>query len=94
MHVIEDDGGALGHSITALTLALLDAEIEMKDVMVGISIGFLDDKVVIDPTMEESLKLQASLDVFYLPSRKEFSQVLATGSMSGSALSKVLYLLI
>lgn len=53
--VLEDGGGTLAASITAVGLALADAKIELYDTLVGASVGVNGDTMLVDPSAEETL---------------------------------------
>jgi len=48
VQVLQEDGGALAASITAASLALINAGIPMRDFVVGCSAGFVDNTPILD----------------------------------------------
>lgn len=44
--VLENDGSCLGHAITCASLALMNAGIEMTDIVVGSSVGLFPSNVL------------------------------------------------
>jgi len=53
--VLEDGGGTLAASITAVGLALCDAQIEMYDNMIGASVSVSSDSILVDPSLHEAV---------------------------------------
>jgi len=51
--VLADDGGRLESCINAGTLALVDAGVSMKDLVVGCCAGYVDDQAILDLTASE-----------------------------------------
>lgn len=50
--VLEEDGrmATIGNAVTSISLGLMDAGVEMKDSIIGVSCGFHDDKIIMDCT--------------------------------------------
>eukprot|EP00760_Papus_ankaliazontas_P034245 PhM_4_TR7067/c0_g2_i1/m.35620/K11600/RRP41, EXOSC4, SKI6; exosome complex component RRP41 len=54
VQVLQDEGGVDAAVINAVSLALLDAHIPMKDVVVAAHVAVLNEHVLVDPTRVES----------------------------------------
>lgn len=84
--VLENDGSALAHAITCASLALVDAGIEMYDLVLGCSLRQDGAAYLLDPTCseengDESTQNQGSLTVALLPTLNQISGLLSTGEM-------------
>ncbi|KAI9206875.1 ribosomal protein S5 domain 2-type protein [Polychytrium aggregatum] len=87
VYVIESDGTAscLAAAITCASLALADAGIEIKDLVVASSAGFFGEQIVLDcSTKEESLQT-GSLTLSFMPSLNEVTHVLQSGEVAPEA---------
>ncbi|GAM18166.1 hypothetical protein SAMD00019534_013410 [Acytostelium subglobosum LB1] len=83
--VLNDDGAVLEAAITAASMALADAGVEMYDMVASCSSVCLGDKVLLDPThKEESLAQAGHVLVSKMPSLNEITQLLQTGELSYS----------
>jgi len=84
--VLEDDGSALSAALTAASLALINAGIELFDIVIGASCRQVDDITLVDPTFdEENYRLNTksfndfSLTIGYMPSLHQVSGLLVSG---------------
>lgn len=68
IEVLQADGGTRCASITAASLALADAGIPMRDLVVACAAGKVDDQVVLDLMDEEDKLGVADVPVAYMPS--------------------------
>lgn len=91
VQVIEDDGGVLPLALTAASVALANANIEIKDLVVGTTIRFFDaDDLLVDPSGEEEhghhSKFQggAGFHMAVLPSLSQISYLKQTGRIEQS----------
>lgn len=64
--VLEDAGGAAAAAVTAASLALADAGIEMADLVCGCGVAVVGGQLLIDPSAEEEATASASVVVSYL----------------------------
>lgn len=103
--VIEDDGSALSAAITASSLAMADAGIEMYDLVAACSsakvtnlisqmenIDVNNDEninIILDPTYREEKYSLANLTLAYSVSSSTVTQVLQSGYISLSHISEV-----
>lgn len=70
--VLQNDGSYKSSSINAVTLALINAGILIKDTIIGISIGLIDDKYIVDLCYDEEKLKCPIMNCAYLPSFKKF----------------------
>ncbi|EEC48428.1 predicted protein, partial [Phaeodactylum tricornutum CCAP 1055/1] len=69
--VLQDDGSILPACITAATLALADASVEMYDVVAASTVAVCDGLLVADPTLREVSAADAVMTLAILPNWKE-----------------------
>ncbi|ELR23015.1 3' exoribonuclease family, domain 1 domain containing protein [Acanthamoeba castellanii str. Neff] len=79
--VLEESGGMVGAAITAASLALADAGIEMYDLVASCSVGVVDSHILLDPSIAEEKAAQSNLMVAIMPSANEITQMLQTGEI-------------
>jgi exosome complex component MTR3 len=80
--VLEDGGGALAAAVTAASLALGDAGIEMCDVSSGCAVAVVGGRLVLDPcAAEEGAAGSSTVAVAYMPTVGRVTSVLQTGEM-------------
>ncbi|KDO24052.1 hypothetical protein SPRG_10840 [Saprolegnia parasitica CBS 223.65] len=78
--VLESDGGDLGAAITCASLALVDAGVEMIDVVTACSAGHTADAtVLLDPTTKET---GGHVMVAFMPARGQITHVMQKGGMT------------
>ncbi|KAJ3369223.1 hypothetical protein GGF31_005505 [Allomyces arbusculus] len=84
--VLEDDGtlAAVAAGVSAASLALADAGIEMYDLVAACTAGFVDDMVVMDLTATEEKLRKGSMLLAYMSSLNQVSQVIQTGSVGAT----------
>ncbi len=68
VEVLQADGGTRCASITAAALAIADAGVPMRDLVVGCAAGKIDDTVVLDLYDAEDKLGAADVPVAYMPS--------------------------
>lgn len=68
IEVINADGGTRTASVTAASLALADAGIPMRDLVVGVAVGKVDGVVVLDIDEVEDMYGEADMPVAVAPS--------------------------
>ena len=67
VEVLQADGGSRCAGITAASLALADAGINMRDIVAACAAGKVDDKIVLDINDTEDKEGGADMPVAYLP---------------------------
>mmetsp|Transcript_33293 Transcript_33293/g.34594 ORF Transcript_33293/g.34594 Transcript_33293/m.34594 type:complete len:266 (-) Transcript_33293:84-881(-) len=70
--VLQNDGSYKTIAITAITLALINAGIYIKDTAVGVTVGLHQDKYLVDLTKEEERAKLPVINTCYLPNFKKF----------------------
>ncbi len=82
IEVLQADAGTRVAGITAASLALADAGIPMKDLVVGCAAGKIEGHVVLDLCKEEDNYGEADLPVAVLPRTKEIVLLQMDGHMT------------
>jgi len=67
MYVLQADGGTRCACVNAATLALMDAGIAMKDMVVACAAGYIDDTAVCDLNYVEDSSGSVDVPIAYLP---------------------------
>lgn len=88
IEVLQADGGTRCASITAASLALADAGIPMRDLVVACAAGKVDDQVVLDLMDEEDKLGVADVPVAYMPSLNAITLLQMDGILSPEELEK------
>jgi len=90
--VLENDGSVLAAALTAASLALANASIQMFDLTIGASIKRVKDDRLTDPTLsEETTQDQdksSCLTIGFQPSSEQLACVLHEGCIERSTMSK------
>ena len=73
IEIFQSDGGTRTAAAIAITSALADAGIPMRDLTGGIASGLYDDKVVLDLNGHEDMKGTGDMPILYSPSIDEIS---------------------
>lgn len=79
--VLEDDGGAFAAVITAASLALADAGIELLDLTSGCAAAIVDGSLVLDPNAREEATASGTVLVSYMATSGKVTDVIQTGEM-------------
>lgn len=67
VEVLQSDGGSRCASITAVSAALADSGISMKDLIVGCAVGKIDGQIVLDLNDLEDKEGEGDMPVAYMP---------------------------
>jgi len=67
VEVLQSDGGSRCASITAVSAALADSGISMRDLIVGCAVGKADDQIILDLSDKEDKEGQGDIPVAYMP---------------------------
>jgi exosome complex component RRP41 len=94
IEVIEAEGGTRCAGITAAAVALADAGIPMKDIVVGCAAGKVDDKIVLDLSEVEDKEGQADVPVAIMPRTNEVTLLQSDGDLSSDEFKEALELAI
>eukprot|EP01139_Manchomonas_bermudensis_P002618 Amastigsp_a5222_11.p1 type:complete len:263 gc:universal Amastigsp_a5222_11:84-872(+) len=86
------DTAAIAAAASCASLALLEAGIEMYDVVGCCAVSAVGDVLVVDPTAEEQRRQTGSVIAALLPELDQISQVVQTGRMAAGAVADALAL--
>lgn len=88
IEVLQADAGTRIAGLTAASVALVDAGIPMKDMVVGCASGKIDGKVVLDLNKEEDNFGQADLPMAIIPRTQEIVLLQMDGDMTRDELEE------
>lgn len=94
IEIIEAEGGTRCAGITAASVALADAGIPMKDMVVGCAAGKVDDEIVLDLSEKEDKEGQADVPIAIMPRTGEVTLLQSDGNLSEDEFEKALDLAI
>ena len=94
IEIIEAEGGTRCAGITAASVALADAGIPMKDMVVGCAAGKVDGKIVLDLSEKEDKEGQADVPVAIMPRTGEVTLLQSDGNLTEEEFDKALSLAI
>jgi len=92
LQVIQEDGGALSASITAASLALINAGIPMKDFVVACSAGFVENTPILDLNYFERSTQTPDLHVAMYPKSGKIATMHMVNKLAVKHLAEVLNL--
>jgi len=92
IEVLQSDGGTRCAGITATSLALADAGIPLRDLIVACAAGKIEGQIVLDLNDLEDQKGQADLPVAISPRTGEITLLQMDGIMSGEEYGRALNL--
>jgi len=82
--VMEAGGGELAAAITAASMALADAGVEMHDLVAACSVARCGNQLLLDPTSPEATSADASALVALMPAHTKVTQLSLTGTWDGA----------
>src|SRR6266487_3019964 len=82
IEVLQADGGSRCAGITAASVALADAGINMRDMVSACAAGKVDDKIVIDINDTEDKEGKADMPVAYMPNLKKITLLQLDGILN------------
>jgi len=82
IEIIQADGSTRVTGINAASLALADAGVPMRDLVVGLSGGKLDDTIIIDLCGKEDNYSVADIPIAFLPRKNEITLLQMDGQMN------------
>lgn len=94
IEVIEAEGGTRCAGITAASVALADAGIPMKDMVVACAAGKSDDKVILDLSEVEDKEGQADVPIAIMPRTGEMTLLQMDGNLTEEEFGQALDLAI
>jgi len=90
IEVLEAEGGTRCAGITAASVALADAGVPMKDMVVACAAGKVNDEVVLDLSEAEDKDGQADVPVAILPRSGEITLLQSDGNLTPDEFEKAL----
>jgi exosome complex component RRP41 len=90
--ILQANAGTRTAGINAASLALADAGIQMRDLVVSIAAGKIGSKYFIDLTGEEEDLAECDLPIAYMPREKKFTLLQMDGDISKDDMKNILKL--
>jgi exosome complex component RRP41 len=90
IEVLQADGSTRVTGINAASLALADAGVPMKDLVVALSGGKINDTIIIDLCGKEDNYSSADVPIAFLPRKKEITLLQMDGQLVPEELKKIL----
>lgn len=90
IEILQADGGTRSAGITGVSLALADAGVPMRDLVVACAAGKVDGQVVVDLCDEEDKLGEADLPVAMIPSSNAITLIQMDGDLSPDEFEKAL----
>ncbi len=90
IEVLQADGGSRCAGITAASVALADAGVNMRDMVAACAAGKVDDNIVLDIDDAEDKEGQADMPIAYLPNLRQVSLMQVDGILSEDEYRKCL----
>jgi len=90
IEILQADGSTRVTGINAASLALADAGVPMKDLVVALSGGKIDGKIIIDLCGKEDNYSEADIPVAFLPRKKEFTLMQMDGRLTPKEVKDIL----
>ncbi|KAJ0398762.1 hypothetical protein P43SY_009830 [Pythium insidiosum] len=86
--VLESDGGELAAAINCASLALVDAAVEMYDVVTAASAAVVDSRVVLDPCHAEEARGDGKVVLAFMPTLGRLTHTLQSGKLQHAQLQE------
>ncbi|TMW69577.1 hypothetical protein Poli38472_001733 [Pythium oligandrum] len=86
--VLESDGSDLAAAINCASLALIDAAVEMYDIVTAASAGIVDSQIVLDPCHEEEVHGEGNVVMAYMPSVGQLTHMVQSGKIQHGQLQE------
>ena len=90
IEVLQSDGGSRCAAITASSLALADAGIPLKDLVVACAVGKIDGKLAVDLSDVEDKLGEADMPIAYIPALRKISLIQMDGIFTEEEFFKAL----
>jgi exosome complex component RRP41 len=90
IEILQADGSTRVAGINAASLALADAGVPMKDLVVALSGGKIDDTLVIDLCGKEDNYGKADIPIVFLPRKKELTLLQMDGQLTPQEVKDIL----
>jgi len=82
IEILQSDGGSRCAGISAASVALADAGVNMRDLVAACAAGKVSDTIVLDINDEEDKEGQADMPIAYLPNLKQVTLMQVDGVLS------------
>jgi exosome complex component MTR3 len=82
--VLESGGSDTSALITAASMALADAHIELFDIVTACDVGLLKGRLLLDPSGQEAARQAGGLLLAMMPARNEVTQMRLEGDFSAA----------
>jgi exosome complex component RRP41 len=92
IEILQSAGGTRCAGITAASLALADAGVPLRDLVVGCAAGKVNDQIVLDLSEPEDQEGEADVPIAILPRTREICLLQMDGSLSEEEFEKTLKL--
>ena len=89
VEILQADGSTRVTSINAASLALADAGIPMKDLVVALSGGKIDDTIVLDLNGLEDNNCQADIPIAFMPNKEEITLLQMDGELTEDEINQI-----
>lgn len=89
IEIIQADGSTRVTSINAASLALADAGVPMRDLIVALSGGKIKDELIIDLNGMEDNNSEADVPLAFLPNKKEITLLQMDGELTQDEIKKI-----
>ncbi len=90
IEVLEAEGGTRCLGIVGASLALVDAEIPMRDIISACAVGKVDDHIVVDLSESEDQEGQADMPVAIMPRTKQITFLQMDGDLTNDEFDEAL----
>lgn len=90
IEVLQSDGGSRCAGISAASVALADAGVNMRDLVAACAAGKVSDTIVLDINDEEDKEGQADMPIAYLPNLNQVTLMQVDGVLSREEYKKCL----
>jgi len=90
IEIIEADGSTRVTSINAASLALADAGVPMKDLVVAVSGGKINGKLIIDLNGIEDNNSEADIPMAFIPGKKEITLLQMDGELKHEEIKEIM----
>jgi exosome complex component RRP41 len=94
VEVLQSDGGSRCASIVAVSAALADSGISMRDLIVGCAVGKADDQIILDLSDKEDKEGQCDMPVAYMPNLDQITLLQFDGAFTEEEFKKAIDLAI
>jgi exosome complex component RRP41 len=90
IEILQADGSTRCTGINAASLALIDAGVPMRDLVVALSGGKIDGKIVLDLNGKEDNNCEADIPIAFLPSKGEITLLQMDGNLTQDEVKKII----